>query len=466
MATKVIIVLKKIIARLIAFLAVLMSKTSDGGRQAQRSYRMGNNQSMLQLANHYHELTQNLIKNKNISSSEKVLDSLITRDRIAHLWRTAGPADLITAGLIAQGDQQLKAMAQSISHMKELKAWRESFNPSTEAWWWPAPSAEKPPGFLERFDWLWTAVALTFLTIAIGLVTDIAPRFLSGGPDTWGALVVVIQSVLALLTTSSILTKTGQDAAKRILNSLKFPRRLWEEAGLIVALLVLIALIIFRLLLPRIAVSYNNSGIENHCNGRLSTAQLDYTRALKLNPDYSEAHFNLGLLFEELQDTKQAQSHYQNVVQQGELVIGYNNLAHLYILEKNYAAAIPLLSTSLQKLEKGEIKEGLVRCQPTSDITNQNVEQAPAELLRYEILKNLGWARLGQERYYEAEPYLEKAINLIPDKAPAYCLRAQVREGQGDADNALKDWETCLQFASSYNADEDVWIGLARQKFQ
>lgn len=431
---------------------------------------MGNNQSIGELAGQYYALAQKLADNKDSLAPEEVLKALISRDKISYLWRTEGPMDSVTAGLIVQGDQRLKALARPIGQIEALKAWRESFNPPAEAWWWPIPPP-KPSSFFERFDWLWTALALTCLTLAIGLAADIAPRFLSGGPDTWGALVVVIQAVLALLTTSSILTKTGQDAAKRVLDSLKFPRRFWEEAGLVAAILLLVGLFGFRLLLPRMAVSYNDSGLQHHCAGRLASAQFDYERALKLNPDYPEAHFNLGLLFEDLQEAEQAQSHYQIVVQQGDLVIAYNNLAHLYILEKAYDTAIPLLLTGLQRLAKGEIKETLVRCRPTSPPLGgieggEAVQKAPAELLRYEILKNLGWARLGQERYDEAEPYLAEAAALLPDKAAAYCLQAQVREGRGETEAALKDWESCLQFASSYNADEDVWIGLARQKFQ
>jgi tetratricopeptide (TPR) repeat protein len=78
----------------------------------------------------------------------------------------------------------------------------------------------------------------------------------------------------------------------------------------------------------------------------------------------------------------------------------------------------------------------------------------------------LGWARLGQERYDEAQPYLNEAIALFDDQAPAYCLQAQVVEGLTDPETARPDWEKCLQYASSDNRDEDVWIGMARQRFQ
>lgn len=424
---------------------------------------MANNQSMVQLATHYHELTQNLVKNENGLLAEEVLDTLITRDSIAHLWHITGPANMAAVRLIAQGDQQLKIIAQPISRMKELKIWRENFNPPAKAWWW---RFSPPESRFQRFDWLVTTIAVVFLIISAGLITDIAPRYLSGGPDIQGAFIVTAQTLIALLTTSSILTKTGQETGRRILTSLGIPKEYWQEVGAVVALLILIVLIMFRLSLPQQAIAYNDNGLANYCAGYLTSAQFDYTRALKLNPDYLEAHYNLGVLYEDLQNLKEAQTHYLTAVQGG-LLAGYNKLAYLYLLNKNYPAAISLLLTGLDRIRKGKISDKLYHCQLKPDSLEQPVpEEAPLKLLQYELLKNLGWARVEQERYEEAEPYLEEAINLFRDKAPAYCLRAQVRAGLKDTVNAKKDWKTCLSYASSYNADEDVWIGLARQKSQ
>ncbi|MDB9412513.1 tetratricopeptide repeat protein [Microcystis aeruginosa] len=42
----------------------------------------------------------------------------------------------------------------------------------------------------------------------------------------------------------------------------------------------------------------------------MSSAEEDYQRALSLNPDDAEAHFNLGLLYEELQDFDLARKEY------------------------------------------------------------------------------------------------------------------------------------------------------------
>ena len=125
---------------------------------------MPEDQPLSQLAAHYLELTQGLVKKIYAPPPEQVLECLISRDRIAQVWNKERPADAEAAHLIDQGDRQLKALAEPIGTMPELKEWRRSFNPPAEAWWWHFAA---PLGLAERFDWLWTALALLLLAISL-----------------------------------------------------------------------------------------------------------------------------------------------------------------------------------------------------------------------------------------------------------------------------------------------------------
>ena len=372
-------------------------------------------------------------------SEEQILDVLTARDAVQAALgdKTPDPAQSLMA--VIQLDHRLKRQAAPIAQAIKLAQWRASLNPKEGAWWWSFEATRRPQWW-DRFDWLWSGATIVLLTIALGLVVDISPRFLSGGPDTRAIFAVIIQSVLAMLTAGSALTKTGQQAIERILTSLDVPKRFHQEVKLVLAALLVLGLVAFRLSLPRIAGFYNNRGIENYVAGRLSSAQHDFNRALKLNPDYVQAHYNLGSLYEDLQDLENAHTEYKIAVVGG-LDAAYNNLARLYILEGNYTAAVSLLLDGLGLAQDGEVK--------------------------YDMLKNLGWARLGQERYAEADVYLQEAIGLASDKAPAHCLLAQVLQGQEATTRALMDeWKNCLRYASSYNPDEDAWIGLARQRLE
>ncbi|HEY9599496.1 MAG TPA: tetratricopeptide repeat protein [Cyanophyceae cyanobacterium] len=182
---------------------------------------------------------------------------------------------------------------------------------------------------------------------------------------------------------------------------------------------------------------YNNRGLENYLAQRVPQAISDFSKALELDPDFAETHYNLGSLYEDLRDFDRARSEYRLAILGG-LTAAYNNLARLYILEKDYAAAVDLLLKGLK------------------------LAQLDAE--KSALQKNLGWARLEQGRYAEAKAELLTAIDLDRKQAAAYGLLAQALEGLGEKVEALVAWENCLRYASSYRPDEDTWIDLARQR--
>lgn len=180
---------------------------------------------------------------------------------------------------------------------------------------------------------------------------------------------------------------------------------------------------------------YNDRGVENYLASQLPLAVSNFTQALKLDPNFAETHYNLGSLYEDLRDFERARSEY-GLAMLGGLAAAYNNQARLYILEKDYAAAVDLLFKGLKLAEHDAEK--------------------------YALHKNLGWARLGQGRYAEAKAELMAAIDFNHEQAPAYGLLAQTLEGMGEKEEALAAWENCLRYASSYRPDEDTWLGLAR----
>ncbi|MFQ5615347.1 MAG: tetratricopeptide repeat protein [Anaerolineales bacterium] len=203
-----------------------------------------------------------------------------------------------------------------------------------------------------------------------------------------------------------------------------------------VTLTVLGAVFIVWLLLPRIAIHFNNAGFVRYRNGDFREAER-YYRLASLYPGYSEAHYNLGLLYEDQFDFGTARREYE-IALDGELDAAYNNLARLHILEGSYPQAISLLQRGLKIAEDEDVL--------------------------YAMHKNMGWALFGQKRFNEAASWLREAIVLKGDRAAAYCLLAQVLEGQGDPEAALGMWENCLKYANGTNPDENIWIGMAHQR--
>ncbi|NET80805.1 MAG: tetratricopeptide repeat protein [Moorea sp. SIO1F2] len=374
-------------------------------------------------------------------SKEIVLEVLTARDTVQAELSNQSQIPIGSLIKVNDLDNRLKQETNKITTVVDLTEWHSILNPKVDAWWW----FFKPPKHRwDYFDWLWKILTVVFLTSSLSLTVDISSRFLSGGPETLGAFVTATQSVLTLLAGRSALTKPGQESIKRALTSLNIPNYLWEEVSCGIAFSILLISVTFRLSLPQIAVIYKNLGdryIFENSPPEFAAAISSYKRALFLNPDYVEPHYKLGLVYEELQENKKALSEYKIAVQD-DFEVAYNNLGRMYILDKKYYQASSLLLRGLDLNENDEV--------------------------RYYLLKNLGWARLKQNRYAEAKRHLQDAITLDKEKAPAYCLLAQVLEEAGDNNTAIimNNWASCLGYSSSYNIDEDKWIDQARQRLE
>ena len=198
---------------------------------------------------------------------------------------------------------------------------------------------------------------------------------------------------------------------------------------------------------PYLARFFSDKGEESYKANQLADTKQAYELALSIYPKSHAALFSLGWLCEEVQDLECARGKYLQAAKLG-MPAAYSHLARLYIVEKkNYSAAVHLLLQGL-KLAKND--------QP-----------------KYSLLKNLGWARLKQGRFSEGLQHLDAAIKLDNERpaterpaAATYCLKAQVLEGMKKPKEALPQWKICLKYADSQDFDEDIWIGIARQRLK
>jgi len=391
--------------------------------------------------NHY-EATLTVIEQAGESpSSAVILCVLMARDGVQEALTTVEISHRQEEELmlLLELDSRLKQQAGTITGVVSLADWRASFHPPPNAWWW---FLEAPTHRLDNLDWLWNGCTVTSLTGSLSLVVDISSRFISGGLNIFGSFAVISQSVLMLLTTGGVLTETGRRGIEEILSKFGIKKYLWQEVKLGLSVLLLLSLMGFRAFLPQISACFNHWGLNNYINGKWSTAQSDYKLALALNPDNAEAHYNLGRLYEDLDQLNQAKTQYQ-LAAQGDLDAGYNALARLSIKNKKYSEAVSLLYRGLELVSE-EDKE-----------------------TRYALQKNLGWAHLEQKRYDDAKNRLEEAISLDNTESPqasAHCLLAEVLEERDSPKSALMEWENCLRYADRRYPEEYDWIEQARQR--
>lgn len=385
---------------------------------------------------------------------EQVLDVLKARDAVQVALKEQRSIPTSRLQKVIELDAALREKAELITKavncqkLEQLAQWRESVHPPAEAWWWRLESLA-PPHPWDVCDWLWKGLTVAAWTANLSLLVNIATRFLSGGVGLAGAAAVILPSIFALLQASSELTKAGQEGFDKLLEKLSIPKQYREEAKLASALLLSGILISIWFSLPLISKFYNRQGLKNYNERDLGEAEQDYLKAISLNADNIEAHYNLGNLYEEWQDLEKAKKEYQIAVA-GNLADAYNNLARLYIQEKKYPQAATLLA------------KGLVFAQKQNSLPE----------VRYSLFKNLGWARLEQGRYEEAQQTLQAAIGIsrnpeaakyISNPGAAHCLLAQVLDKQKQP-TALEQWQKCCQLGSRLNPDEDTWLHLSQEK--
>jgi tetratricopeptide (TPR) repeat protein len=386
-------------------------------------------------------------------SETQILTVLVARDRVQAVLEglvstTDSPASIgESLGKISQLDQTLKENAALFAAHAKATDWQSSFNPDPKAWWWYLEAPKEV--WNDRLDWLWSAASITCLTVSLGLIGDIAPRFLTGTPDTLGAFTVSAQSILTLLAAGGTLTKTGQEALKRCLKQINCPEKYWPALGFTGSLALVLVLFSLRQSLPQFATTfYTNPGLKSYRDGDWSTAETQFNRAIKLNAEDTQAHFQLGNLYEDLQLPDQARPQYQLAIQGGNPA-AINNLARVNILKKDYSAAISLLLKALETEQKHPF-----------DVKTKHA-----------VLKNLGWARLKQANYPDAEARLGEAIDLEAKNqfnrdeiADTHCLLAQVLEAQKDTKAALAQWKICNQNANITIPEQDEWVAIAQKR--
>lgn len=196
--------------------------------------------------------------------------------------------------------------------------------------------------------------------------------------------------------------------------------------------------------LPQFSHFSNQVGLKFRKSNQFENALFFYEFALKLYSDNASASANIAEIEESLQEFNSAAEGYKRA----KIVsaAACNNEAHLILIGKH--------ETLGGQYERAENQ--LMTC----------LQQAKSTPAKYAILKNLGWALLKQGKYDEAENALRDAIKLIGDRAPAYCLLAQVLEAQKDNKNALVQWKNCLTFGSEFDPDEKLWLPDARQRLK
>jgi tetratricopeptide (TPR) repeat protein len=235
----------------------------------------------------------------------------------------------------------------------------------------------------------------------------------------------------------------------------------------------------FLLGTPFVGRLLNDLGLAKYNEGHIEDAIRYYSWSLRLRPDSPLTLYNRGRAYELLSEYEKAAENYESsiLVSDHKYAPAYNILARLYIVNpKNQGADISeakkLLETALRIPTEKQLNipsedEGFFLVEyfksRFDDGSNEFYLSEYYEA-KYAILKNLAWAQLKLKEYPEAEETLQQAIRENARLASAYCLLAQVFEGQGDNHEALKEWQKCSDLGDRNHPDENAWIDIAKRR--
>jgi tetratricopeptide (TPR) repeat protein len=170
------------------------------------------------------------------------------------------------------------------------------------------------------------------------------------------------------------------------------------------------------------AIKNNDKGCEFIEQGRLSSAEKCFKKAVKLNPNYVEAYNNLG-----------------NILQlQGKNDQAVVCLKKAIEIEPDFAQAYITLGNALK--QSGEIDEAFTSYQKAISI-NPDLAEAYASL--GSMKKQRGQAAAALE-------YFNKAIQLKSDDAEVYYNRGKVLYESGQFEAALQSFTQAIEFKPDY----------------
>ncbi len=191
-------------------------------------------------------------------------------------------------------------------------------------------------------------------------------------------------------------------------------------------------------------------------------------QALKVNENLAKGYYLKGSIYKEIGDTAKAISSLETAIEQDNKSYGaFLDLGLIYAAKKSplafeyYNNAISINPLSTEALyAKAKLLQDL----------NQTKE---AELLYHRILKNdslhifsmynLGAIEFGVNKNpQKAIDYFTKAINVNPKYAEAYFARGACYQELNDKNNALADYNMCLQLKPNYEPAVDGLNSLGK----
>lgn len=178
---------------------------------------------------------------------------------------------------------------------------------------------------------------------------------------------------------------------------------------------------------PRNPRGYDGVGRALGLEGRTDEAMTYYRRAIEVDPDYADAHYNLAILLQTKGNTDEAIHHYRSALE----------------LDPHFVEVHNNLGNALRS--KGNIEEATAHYRKALEFDPNYIE----------AYNNLASALKTQGREDEATEYYRRSIQIDPNFFEAHYNLATLLHTEGKLDEAIANYRGALRlkpdFAKAYN---------------
>ena len=191
-------------------------------------------------------------------------------------------------------------------------------------------------------------------------------------------------------------------------------------------------------------------------------------QALKINENLAKAYYLKGNIYKEVGDTGKAISSLETAIEQDNKNFGaFLDLGLIYAAKKNalafeyYNNALAINPVSSDALyAKAKLYQDLGKTKEAVEIYNQILKTNPSHVFS---MYNLGAIEFGiNKNPLKAIDYFTNAINANPKYAEAYFARGACYQELKDKNNAMADYNMCLQLKPNYEPAVDGLNSLGK----
>jgi len=213
------------------------------------------------------------------------------------------------------------------------------------------------------------------------------------------------------------------------------------------------------------AVAANRQAIDLAMQGQLDEAVVSFERALRLNPDYPDAHNNLGNVFYFQKRYAEAVACYEQAIRmRPDFAEAYNNLGNSLSCLKRHQEAADNCRKALA------LQPDFAGAHNNLGVALKGLDQPEEAIISYrralrlkpdfaEAHHNLGLALAEQDDLEAAANSYRQALRLKPDYAEAHWALGVVLGELGQQEEALRSLEQAIRYKPDY-AEAHLGRGL------